>query len=227
MQRLAQSLDLPPEACRYVCLPGHGDGESFENVDAEGWAHSFRDQYRMAVAGSERNVFVGYSLGGLVMTHALGSGHIPLPERQVLLAPALAFPFWAKFRTLLPQSGMESVTIPSMAPAEYRVRSGITLGAYRALFQLREELEELPATAYDIPSLVLCDQHDELVDARGLEAFIAEKALSRWQLHILPSRPWERLGKKHLIIAPEFQSEEYQNNIHKHILQFLSTVSWD
>ena len=221
MQRLANALGWPSDHCTFLCLPGHAGGESLRHITADQWLDSFGEQYRAAFPASGDVVYVGYSLGGLLMTCLLGQDRVPAPTKQVLLAPALAFKGWTRIPTYLPPSAADQWVIPSFAPRHYKANFGVSIGAYKALFEIRTRLEAADARKYDLPTLVLCDQRDELVHAEGLRTFIRQKNLLEWQLHILPSSPWGRWGKKHLLVAREYQSDAYWADIKERVEHFL------
>ena len=221
MERLAEALELPADRCTIISLPGHAPGESWADVTATHWLDSFEAQYRAALPPQGEVVYVGYSLGGLLMTYLLGAGRLPAPARQVLFAPALAFKRWTRIPTLFPPSAIDRLLIPSFVPAQYKATPGVTIGTYKALFEVSNALASLAPESYNLPTLVLCDQRDELVHPEGLRAFIQEKNLSEWQLHIIPSLLWERWGKKHLLVAREYQSETYWADIQRQIEIFL------
>jgi esterase/lipase len=103
--------------------------------------------------------------------------------------------------------------IPSLTPKKYKASNGVTIGAYKALFEIRNELEHLPPEKYNIPTLIICDRHDELVSPQGLQKFIEQKKLTRWQLQIFKSSLWKHVGRKHLMVAREYQSDAYWNHL--------------
>ena len=222
MEQLAEALQLPSDQCTFIALPGHGRGESLRHITAARWLDSFADQYHAASAAKAPIVYLGYSLGGLLMTYMLGKGRVPAPARQVLFAPALAFRRWTRIPTLFPTSVVDQLLVPSFAPQRYKATPGVTIGAYKALFEISADLDRLDPTKYDLPTLVLCDQRDEMVHPEGVRTFIHRKNLRQWQLDILPSSPWERWGKKHLIVAPEFQPNAYWADIKRRIEEFLA-----
>ena len=220
MRRWAEHLKWPADRGTLIRLPGHGGTESLRQVTAARWLTSFREQY-VAAAGETSLVYVGYSLSGLLMTHLLSTQRIPQPTKQILLAPALAFRRWTRLPVLFPPQ-WDRWLIPSFAPARYKANPGVTINAYKAMFSIRQELEAQPAAHYNVPTLVLCDQHDEMVDPEGLRTFIRDKNLSQWQLHILPSSPWRRWGKKHLLTAPEYHTNVYRETIKSYVARFLT-----
>jgi len=221
MQRLAEDLGLPAEQCSLICLPGHAEGESWKEVTIDRWVESFVRQYLNAAPPQANIVYVGYSLGGLLMTYLLSQEKVRVPEKQVLFAPALAFQRWTQIPDLLPASGFDQWLIPSFTPKGYKAASGVTMGVYKILFEISRKLKGAHSALFDIPTLVLCDQRDELIDPLGLQKFIDDYQLKQWDLHVLPSRPLERWGKKHLIIGREYLADEYWARIQHLIDQFL------
>ena len=222
MERLAEALSLPAEQCSYICLPGHQRGESVGRLTASQWLDSFAEQYHTQQHAHKNLIFVGYSLGGLIMTYLLAAKRLPAPKKQILLAPALAFKHWTKIPTYLPATTLDQILIPSLTPKHYKANPGVTIGAYKVLFEISKQLEDLPSVSYNIPTLVLCDQRDELVKPQGLQQFIQQQQLSKWQLYIIPSSPWKRWGKKHLLVAPEHQSDEHWKEVRSRIDHFLN-----
>ncbi len=221
MQSLAEELGCEEDQCTIIRLPGHAADETLHTDAAHRWLDSFRDQYQAAYERNSDIIFIGYSLGGLLMTYLLGADQISSPRKQVLFAPALAFQQWTKIPTLITTTTLDQVVIPSFTPQRYKANPGVSLGAYKVLFDISRELNGMDPLRYNIPTLVLCDQRDELVQPEGLRKFIEEKQLSEWQLYIVPSSPWERLGKKHLLVAREYQSKAYWDEIQQQIDTFI------
>ncbi|MEM9672085.1 MAG: alpha/beta hydrolase [Bacteroidota bacterium] len=221
MQSLAEELGCAEDQSTIISLPGHAADETLHPDAAYRWLDSFRDQYQAAYERNQNIVFLGYSLGGLLMTYLLGDKQINQPRKQVLFAPALAFQQWTKIPTLITTSTLDQIVIPSFTPKRFKANSGVSLGAYKVLFQISRELNAMDPAHYNIPTLVLCDQRDELVQPAGLRKFIVEKQLIEWKLYIVPSSPWERLGKKHLLVAREYQSKAYWDEIRQQIDAFI------
>jgi esterase/lipase len=220
MEGLALALDLPLAQCHFIRLPGHGTDESFRNINAQQWVDSFDEQYAADSQNTNKIIFIGFSLGGLLMTHLLGSSKISAPQKQILLAPALAFKAWSYLPSYFP-SVLNNLMIPAYTPKKYKAHIGVTISAYKALFEIRDKLELMDAEKYNIPTLVMCDQHDELVNPQGLQKFIEQKKLTRWQLQIFRSSPWKQLGRKHLMMAREYRSDAYWNHLKASIDAFL------
>lgn len=220
MEKLAEALDLPLEQCDFIHLPGHAAGESFRNMKAQQWIDSFHAQYVAATQNSHSTVFIGFSLGGLLITHLLGVSKVRVPEKQILLAPALAFKFWSHVPVYFP-AVLNNFVIPAYTPKKYKATRGVTIQAYKALFEIRNELESFASDKYNIPTLVVCDQHDELVDPLGLQKFIEEKKLTHWELQILKSDIWKHMGRKHLMVAKEYRSVAYWDQLKASIKAFL------
>lgn len=221
MESLAQALNWPREQCSFICLPGHGVGESLRPAMASQWLDSFLEQYQTARYSSAPTVYLGFSLGGLLITYLLAKQQIKPPTHQILFAPALAFQRWTRLPTYFPGSRLDQLLVPSLTPSTYKATPGVTIGAYKVMFDIREQLNGLDAKHYNIPTLVLCDQHDELIHPKGLRNFIADRKLDQWQLHVFSSSRYRNLGKKHLLVAPEYQSDTYWQHIRDLIGIFL------
>ena len=156
------------------------------------------------------------------MTYLLGAKQVTTPRKQILLAPALAFQQWTRIPSLIPKATLDQVTIPSFTPKHYKANSGVSLGAYKVLFTISQELDSMDSNYYNVPTIVFCDRWDELVQAIGLRKFIEAKQLSEWQLKIVPSSFWQRLGKKHLLVAEEFYSNSRWKEIRQQIQKFVN-----
>ena len=220
MENMVAALELPLGQCDFIRLPGHTAGESFRNITAQQWADSFCEQYQTASQDSHPVVFIGFSLGGLLMTYLLGLSKIAPPHKQILLAPALAFKAWSYLPACFP-AALDSLVIPAYTPKKYKVHRGVTISGYKALFKIRKQLEHLDSQKYNIPTLVICDQHDELVAPQGLQKFIEQKKLSHWQLQLFKSGVWQYMGRKHLLVAQEYRPDAYWNHLKASIHDFL------
>ena len=218
---LAERLGWPLDDCTFISLPGHREGESWQDVTAARWLDSFGEQYQAAAQTGSPIIYLGYSLGGLLMTYLLAEERIPAPNKQILLAPALAFKPWTQLPVYFPGQHFNQWLVPSFAPKQYKFNRGVTIGAYKAMFEISRRLERMDTTPYNIPTLVLCDQRDEMVSAPGLKAFVERKNLSQWQLRIFPSRRLERWGKKHMLVAREYQPDVYWQQIKDQVDAFL------
>ncbi|MEM6841019.1 MAG: hypothetical protein AAF632_02230 [Bacteroidota bacterium] len=222
MQALANELGWSEEKHSVICLPGHNEGEELSRDTANRWLGSFRDQYQAVRQKHTEIIFLGYSLGGLLMTYLLGKGEIVAPQKQILLAPALAFQQWTRIPSLIPEETLDQVTIPSFTPKYYKAQFGVSLGAYKVLFAISSKLDQMKPARFNIPTLVLCDQWDELVQPQGLHKFIEAKKLSHWELSIVSSGFWQRWGKKHLLIAKEYRSTDQWKQIRQQIRAFAN-----
>ncbi|WKN42000.1 alpha/beta hydrolase [Tunicatimonas pelagia] len=222
MQLLAEELGCAKDQYTLISLPGHSGEEELSRAVADRWLDSFRDQYNKVCQVHTNIIFVGYSLGGLLMTYLLGDGQIVAPRKQILLAPALAFQQWTKIPTIIPKATFDQVTIPSFTPENYKANPGVSLGAYKVLFTISQELDGMAPDRYNIPTLVFCDRWDELVQAEGLRKFIAAKQLTEWDLVIVPSSFWQRVGKKHLLVAQEYYADSHWKQIRQQIEAFVN-----
>ncbi|MGB3589619.1 MAG: alpha/beta hydrolase [Tunicatimonas sp.] len=221
MQLLAEELGCAEDQYTVISLPGHSGEENLSRDSADRWLESFQDQYNEVFRKHTDVVFVGYSLGGLIMTYLLGNGQVAAPRKQILLAPALAFQQWTKIPTMIPKATLDQVTIPSFTPKSYKANSGVSLGAYKVLFAISQELNSMISNRYNIPTLVFCDRWDELVQAEGLRKFINAKKLTEWKLIVVSSSFWQRLGKKHLLVAKEYYSDNHWKQIRQQIEAFV------
>ncbi|MEM8965331.1 MAG: alpha/beta fold hydrolase [Bacteroidota bacterium] len=222
MQSLADELGWLQDHRSVIQLPGHDEGEELSRDAANRWLESFREQYQAAQQHHAEVIFLGYSLGGLLMTYLLGKGEVVAPRKQILLAPALAFQQWTRIPTMIPKETFDQVTIPSFTPKNYKAQLGVSLGAYKVLFSISRELDSMETSRFNVPTLVICDRWDELVQPQGLRKFIEVKELNNWELLIVASGFWQRWGKKHLLIAKEYRSTNQWQQIRQQIQTFAN-----
>ncbi len=90
MRPLAEALADAGVTARSVLLPGFGpDSGRLGEVRAEEWLRTALAAWREVVAGAERTVLIGFSMGGAVATAV--AAREPRPDALVLLAPHWRF----------------------------------------------------------------------------------------------------------------------------------------
>lgn len=188
---LAQELQSLGYHCYRVTLRGHEQPEEpiFPHSD---WSSDVIEAYKKT---QQRHPnlpisLIGYSLGGLLITHVLDTHPEIRPEAVVLLAPALSLrllPQTGYLLTLLPPL---SWTMPNMAPPYYRRFRQTPLFWYRNTFTLYSETRKLRSYTrlQTIPTTILANPRDELVSLSGLQTWIDDNRLSaHWKIE--PIKP--------------------------------------
>lgn len=175
-------------------LRGHGSNfrdretdqsrlDALAQVTADTWLHEALCAYEKARAAADAQnapVFlVAFSLGALVGVELLSSGPEQVRfDRMILLSPAIRTRWYLHVvRALAP---WPTLAIPSAAPEQERANDATPIAAYEALFTLEERLHKPNARRLNIPTLVLMDEEDELVDADAIREMIVENGLHRW-----------------------------------------------
>lgn len=183
-------------ACRILVLPGHAEGgdSGMSRVTKDLWKTSMITEIgeftRLTRSGSSSKkdqkpaYFLGFSLGALVGPWAIQQ----LPEQPfnklILLAPPLETRLYARAALLVP--GPSTMMIPSKNHPDYRVNSGTSLGAYRALFALQDESRDGEQSRLNVETLALINPRDELVSASGLRKRVAASGWSKWRVETIP-----------------------------------------
>jgi pimeloyl-ACP methyl ester carboxylesterase len=178
-----------------VDLEGHGSNPARqrrrvsrlaapESVTVERWRQEVSCGYalarRLADAVGGPLVFVGASLGGLLGVDLLEHGPDSVSiDRMILFAPALRVRPVTRLIRLL--SFAPTLGIPSLAPDNLRANDVTPVAAFLAVFELIDGLEEVRRQRLDVPTIVLLDDEDELVDDAALRAFRDANGLRRWR----------------------------------------------
>lgn len=165
-----------------ITLPGHGDvrdeGRSFEEA-----LQNFDRKIRPHV--QKPYVVVAYSLGALFFENWLLGRSENLPQKQVLLAPALYLRKEKWIRNII-ASLHPRIPIPSIAPRDIMLHKTLYVWEYRNLLGGIERFQK-GAHTINVPSFVMLDPKDELIDAERLkkewkagEVFFLERPKQKW-----------------------------------------------
>lgn len=195
-----------------VTLPGHGsirdEGQTFEEA-----LKNFDKNITPHVQGPY--VVVAYSLGALFFQNWLIGRTENLPLRQVLLAPALYLRKEKWIRKII-SSLHPRLPIPSIAPKDIKLHKSLFVWEYRNLLGGMSRFQE-KVSSLSVPSFVLLDPRDELIDA--------EKLKREWragEVYFL-ERPHQKFGPSNhhiLFHSKYFTAEEWELFIEK-IEKFL------
>ena len=204
MDPLIEALNTRGLHARRVALAGHGSamGNHSGNLD-QLWLQDISSAYHeCAERYPDLPVFLlGYSLGALTAVRFLDENPGAF-ERMVLYAPAIRLRWRTRLLRPLRPLARFRLSLPSLAPKEQRVRDWTPLAAYAAMFRLSDAVQKIDHRARigATPTRVLLSRRDELVSYRGLERWIEENELHRWQLFAadVPTQA----KNKHLLVVP-------------------------
>lgn len=147
-----------------ITLPRHGEirdeGRTFEEE-----LKKFDEKMRPHV--QEPYVVVAYSLGALFLENWLIGRAEHLPHKQVLLAPCLYLRNESVIRKIMKVLHAE-LPIPSIAPRDIFLYKFLFVWEYRNLLGGLSRVQPAIASV-KVPSLVIIDPKDELIDAEKLK----------------------------------------------------------
>lgn len=151
-----------------ITLPRHGDkrneGKTFEEE-----LKVFDEKLRPHV--QEPYVVVAYSLGALFFENWLIGRTENLPLKQVLLAPCLYLRREKLVRQIIGKL-LPFIPIPSIAPPDIKLYKSLFVWEYRNLLGGLSRFQSCLDKIH-VPTLILIDPKDELIDA--------DKLKSEWQ----------------------------------------------
>jgi len=211
-----------------IALPGHeGHIEEMQNIKAGGWLNSAFMQYHKAAEIARNNnvpvYLTAFSLGALVYNILINNEKDVEFKRAVLFAPALAIKGSARAGILAADFFLpDSAIIKSRAPIEYQAQKGVSICAYKALFELEDILYKNEFINCNIPSLIFIDPKDELISISKLRKVISNFNLSNWNIVTVSNEGAEIRPKyHHLIIDSKTVSHVTWDVIREKIVQFL------
>lgn len=198
-----------------VTLPGHGkirkEAPEFKS------AFALFNQTMLELTKVPYSV-VAFSQGALYFQLWLQKHQENLPLKQVLLAPAL-YIHRQNFLYKLIQKLPSGLFIKSLAPKKFRRYQTFRIWEYRILLESMNTFHR-HKKALKVPSLILIDPKDEMVDAKKLETELGQDPLATFKLW---PRDYIRRGLTyhHILFHPDhFQKDDWQAFI-KEIQVFL------
>lgn len=215
-KNLGYSVDL-------LCLPGHGDNNRDEARNFESALECFEQNILELI--EDPYVVIAFSQGALYLQLWLEKNHLPLPLAQVLLAPALYIRHFGKLDMIM--SGLPAFAfILSQMPRKLRRYYYLHVWEYRTLFNKAKKFQELKAPMR-VPTLVLIDPKDEVVDAQKLKSELDGRnsgaEVIYYRRDYLKGR---RPGKYHILFHPDYFTKDdwtaFTTNINEFIKRFSS-----
>lgn len=229
MDGWAQLLSSHGALVMRFALHGHtSDVSEMGQVSADRWREQFKEAVMIAHDEAQKMqvplYFVGFSLGALVCLEYLATNKTKLADiaKMVLLAPAIATPWYSQTAVSLLSVLSKSMTLPSRSPKQYRANKGTSVAAYEALFKLKKSLHDAQFKNANRPTLVLIDQHDELVPSAMVKNLIASHKLGQWQLNIIDNRfAQENYGFRHLMVDEEAVGPALWASLSRQVLEYF------
>lgn len=146
----------------YVKLTGHTKNTNWKAASKQKWIKDFYLPLCQAqLNAKELNVplyALGYSLGAVVIQHAIEKFRVPF-KSVMYIAPAFKTRWYTGFITSLFKMGLE-FNIPSGNFVEYRAKPNTGLLAYKAMWELSQDLKYKDS----VPKTIIMDKRDELID---------------------------------------------------------------
>jgi pimeloyl-ACP methyl ester carboxylesterase len=226
MDDWAQKLSFHGSHVISFALYGHGDDK---NHMAKVTANIWREQIDEAILLAQKKAlgevpvyFLGFSLGALVGLEALSRHPNAIFQKMVLIAPALSTPWYSRGAIKALSIFGKGFILPSRSPKEYRAHKGTSIAAYQALFELLDSVMAHEFKNANVSTLLLIDQHDELVDSKDIRKIIWDYKLSQWQLEIVDNRyAYDTYGFRHLMVDEESVGQELWEHIANMVINHL------
>lgn len=200
-----------------IILPCHGENRHEAKTDEEA-LQVFQES--MKKLKDVPYYAIAFSHGALYLQLWMEKDLSYQPEKQILLAPALYIRkqgLIVKALNLLPSF----VKIMSLQPKKFRRYSHLSAQEYNILVQGILAWQKL-RTKFRIPTLVLIDPKDELVDAQVLKAEL-ERVNSGLKVEFW-NRPRLKNGQgaHHILFHPEYfggsEWQEYTRKLHNFLM---------
>jgi hypothetical protein len=199
--------------CQQIILPGHGDKRE-ETRDSHEAMRIFDERMKAAINGPY--AVVAFSQGALYLQLWMEQTSAPLPSFQLLLAPALYIKNFRYLKFIM--NGLPKFfIIISQMPKLLRRYNYLHIWEYRNLFQ-KAHIYGIKPPKFAIPTQILVDEKDELVDARRLKTSFPEVVELMHRPYLRGKKP----GKYHILFHPEFFTPDGWDSLIKKMKDFFS-----
>lgn len=213
---LAETLCHPSSglACRILEFQGHEEDvpSQMRQVSAQSWKNTLLTEIRslQELAQGRPVHFLGFSLGALVGAWGLQQFEVSPFQKVALIAPPLETRGYVRLAALLPGPG--SWTLPSKNHPEYRANDRTSLAAYRALFEIQDQVRDGNPLRLNINALVWLSPKDELVSLKKLVKKASLAGWNHWSIEQVRSvEPTLRPIYHHLMIdEPSMGTQAWQ-----------------
>jgi alpha-beta hydrolase superfamily lysophospholipase len=209
MDSLIDLLNSRGAACLRLSLAGHHDDlDARPGITREVWLKEARHAYVEArKRADEWGVpieFVGYSLGGALNIDLMANDpEIVRYDRMALLAPAIEYN--APEGLIDVMSGLFGLGagLPSLNNPSYRSNPSTSFSMYLSLFDSAHHAQRALPGRVNVPTLVMIDPDDELVNFQGTKRWIQSQSLTEWQLIPVSNLESKLKPKYHHLIIDE------------------------
>lgn len=200
----------------FLTLPCHGENR-FEAKNFDEALQCF--DKNMKAHSTEPYSVIAFSQGALYLQLWLNKNPDRLPTKQVLLAPALII-LKQKMAEILFSSLPAWIPTKSFSPRSIRRFAVLSIRDYKILMGGLKKFRELKP-AFNIPTLLMIDPKDELVDAVGLEREF-QKRNQNLKLTMFPREYLAMgLGCHHILFHRDYFSQEDWKKFTQSIRDFL------
>lgn len=190
-----------------LALHGHrGNIDEMRTVHVDAWRQQIDKALNAARQLGQKHrapvAYLGYSLGGLLGVDWLARQQNGswLFHRMVLLAPAIATPWYSHLAEKMLTRLDGSWVFPTPNIPEFRANWGSSINAYRALFALKSFVEAQAYHNANVDTLVMLDRNDELIPFNEIKGIIGKHQLSKWKLEAINNDfAKQNHGFRHLI----------------------------
>jgi len=204
-------------------LRGHrGSIEEMETVKREDWLIDVFNVYcnarKKADALGVPLIWIGHSLGGLIIYDLLFQKKELKIDKAILFAPSFKIHWHLNFFSFI-FNIKDSWALPSRNLPQYRSQEVCTFAAYRALM---ESINSFNPKGINLPTLILMDPGDELVDYVEIKAMIKINKLNNWKLlEVDTSGTTHKKIYRHLAFNKDCFGDKEWNRIKKIMEEFL------
>lgn len=206
-----------------LSLHGHKKGQLLKELTLKECLNHIHFQM-LQIPKEDEIYFIGFSQGALIFElYQMMGLCLHNIKSQVLLAPALYIKKqgFCDFLTKIFPSGMK---IPSRNPREFRVFDSLNMNYYSELIeQLKVFHKHGIHLLRNVPTLIVADAKDEVVDMGRLHAEMLKNNLDAWKIIYL-NRDLKHInhyGKQHIMFNPNYFSADEWNSMMSEIeLQF-------
>ena len=208
MFELADTLSRVGYNALVCAFAGQRPGEFFSEYSAEDFAAAWLADIDSAVSAAKTKFpelplyNLSYSLGGAVTISYLERLPASPFKKLFFLAPAIRLNLRARALRLLLPFKIFNLSLPSLAPKQFRAHDYTSLRSYSALFGV---IDSLQRSSFDagklnaIPAVIALSPEDELVSENGIKDWLKEKDLSSWKLISLRPNPQQKGIYKHQV----------------------------
>lgn len=212
-----------------IGLSGHYEElENMQDIQALKWQEDFMQAMKLALEKSKfHNVplyFLGFSLGGLLgidwQENNISEHNF---QKMVLIAPALRIPWYSSSLIKFVSFFSSKALITSRTPKDYRANNKISLSAYKALYEIKNNLDKKGIMRSNVPTLVIMDKNDELIPVKEIKSLFNEYRLNNWRLEIVNNKfAYDNYGFRHLLVDENSVGKELWSILTAKVLEHFS-----